>query len=212
MAHVLSLNVLHAEVPDVGGSVGITAIDKRPVTDRREVTTAGVAGDKRSDVKHHGHTDQAVYAYSTEDYEWWSEHLGRQLGAGVFGENLTTLGIDWNAAKPGTIIEIGSAVLQVSTPRIPCGTFQRWLNEEQWVKRFNEAGRWGSYLRVITPGDVGAGDEIKVTSVPNHDVSITDLARVHTGAREFAQLTRVADCEDIPESFRTKAQTGLANL
>ena len=212
MAHVLSLNVLHAEVPDVGGSVGITAIDKRPVSDRREVTTAGVAGDKRSDVKHHGHTDQAVYAYGIEDYEWWSEHLGRQLGAGVFGENLTTLGIDWNAAKPGTIIEIGSAVLQVSTPRIPCGTFQRWLNEEQWVKRFNEAGRWGSYLRVITSGVVGAGDEIKVTLVPNHDVSIIDLARVHTGVRELAQLTRVAHCEDAPESFRAKAQTGLANL
>lgn len=212
MAHVLSLNVLHAEVPDVGGSVGITAIDKRPVVDRREVTTAGIAGDKRSDVKHHGHADQAVYAYGIEDYEWWSAQLGRQLGAGEFGENLTTLGIDWNAIQTGTVLAIGTAVLQVSTPRIPCGTFQRWVDEDQWVKRFNEAGRWGSYLRVITAGQIGAGDEIVAMEVPGHTVTITDLARVHTGMREFAQLTRVADCIDAPESFREKARNGLANL
>ena len=212
MAHVLSLNVLHAEVPDVGGSVGITAIDKRPVVDRRGVTSAGVAGDKRSDEKHHGHTDQAVYAYGLEDYEWWSEQLGRQLGAGIFGENLTTIGIDWNAITVGTVVRIGTSELQVSRPRIPCGTFQRWLDEEHWVKRFNDSGRWGSYLRVLTAGDLGAGDEIVILSTPEHGVSILDLARVHTGERILDQLNRVRDCEDTPDSIREKAVTALANM
>lgn len=212
MAHVLSLNVLHAEVPDVGGSVGVTAIDKRPVVDRRDVTTAGVAGDKRCDEKYHGHTDQAVYAYGLEDYEWWSEQLGRQLGAGVFGENLTTLGFDWNAIEVGTVVRIGTAELQVSRPRIPCGTFQRWLDEEQWVKRFNDAGRWGSYLRVLTAGNIGAGDEITIVSKPDHDVTIWDIARVYTGARELDQLNRVLACADTPDSTREKAVTALANM
>lgn len=212
MAHVLSLNVLHAEVPDVGGSVGVTAIDKRPVFDRRQVTTAGVAGDKRSDIPNHGHTDQAVYAYGIEDYEWWSAELGRQLGAGIFGENLTTIGIDWNAIAAGTIIEIGTAQLQVSRPRIPCGTFQRWLNEEHWVKLFNDAGRWGSYLRVLQAGELGAGDEIKIISKPEHDVSIWDIARVYTGARDLNQLNRVIACVDTPESTREKAIKALANM
>lgn len=212
MAHVLSLNVLFEEVPDVGGSVGVTSIDKRPVVDRRHVTTAGVAGDARSDVKYHGHTDQAVYAYGIEDYEWWSQELSRQLGAGVFGENLTTLGIDWNAIAVGTVVKIGTATLQVSCPRIPCGTFQRWLDEAHWVKRFNDAGRWGSYLRVLEAGDLGAGDEIVIESVPDHDVSIYDLARVYTGARVKEQLQRVLDCVDTPEATREKAKTALANI
>lgn len=212
MAHVLSLNVLHAVVPDVGGSVGVTSIDKRPVVGRRSVTTAGVAGDARSDVKYHGHTDQAVYAYGIEDYEWWSEQLGRQLDAGIFGENLTTIGIDWNAISVGTVVSIGSATLQVSCPRIPCATFQRWIGEDQWVKRFNEAGRWSSYLRVLEAGELGAGDEITIISTPGHDVSIWDLARVYTGAREVEQLNRVAQCADTPESTREKAISALANM
>lgn len=212
MASVISLNVVHAEIPDVGGSIGVTSIDKRPVTDRRVVTTAGVAGDQRSDMKHHGHTDHAVYAYGVEDYEWWSKELGRELHAGVFGENLTTIGVDWNAIQVGTIVCVGTAVLQVSTPRIPCGSFQRWLGEEQWVKRFNEAGRWGSYLRVLEAGELGTGDEITFDSFPSHDVSIADIARVYTGARVEEQLKRVAECVDTPEDTRIKAETALADL
>lgn len=212
MAKVMSLNVVHAEVPDVGGSVGVTAIDKRPVTDRRNVTTDGVAGDHRSDMKFHGHPDQAVYAYASEDYSWWSTQLNRDLAPGVFGENLTTTGIDWNAIEVGTIVQVGSATLQVSRPRIPCGTFQRWLDETTWVKRFNEAGRWGSYLRVLESGELGFGDDVKIISKPDHDVSIFDFAQVYTGTRIPEQLTRVSNCADIDQETRDKAATALANL
>jgi MOSC domain-containing protein YiiM len=211
-AKVISLNVVHAEVPDVGGSVGVTAIDKRPVADRRKVTTAGVAGDHRSDLKHHGHPNQAVYAYSSEDYQWWEKELDRELLPGVFGENLTTTGVNWNEIAVGTVIQIGTAVLQVSTPRIPCGTFQRWLVEEHWVKRFNDAGRWGSYLRVLEPGEFGAGDKIVISQTPNHIVSIKDVAQVFTGTRIAAQLTRVANCADVEEETRNKAANALANI
>lgn len=210
MASVVSLNVVHAEIPDVGGSVGITAIDKRAVSDRRVVTTDGVAGDKRSDMKHHGHTDQAVYAYGAEDYAWWSMQIGREISAGSFGENLTTVGVDWNAIAIGTVVHIGTSVLQVSTARIPCGTFQRWMDEDQWVKRFTEAGRCGAYLRVIVSGDIGVDDEIVIAEVPSHNVSILDLLRVWTGTREDAQLTRVAECVDTPEDMREKAVKALA--
>ncbi len=211
-AKVVSLNVVHAEIPDVGGSVGVTAIDKRPIVDRRKVTTAGVAGDHRSDVKHHGHPNQAVYAYSTEDYLWWSTQLDRELAIGVFGENLTTTGINWNEIKVGSIIEIGTAKLQVSTPRIPCGTFQRWLGEEHWVKRFNDAGRWGSYLRVLESGDIGTGDQIIIIDSPNHEVTITDVAQVFTGLRVKEQLNRVSICPDVVIETRQKALNALANL
>jgi MOSC domain-containing protein YiiM len=108
MAQVQSLNVVFAEIPDVGGSVGRTSIDKRPVGDRRSVTSDGVFGDQRSDMKHHGASTQAVYAYAQEDYDWWSAELGRDFNAGVFGENLTTSNIDLNALVVGTKIRIGS--------------------------------------------------------------------------------------------------------
>jgi MOSC domain-containing protein YiiM len=89
-AHVVSLNVMHAIIPDVGGEVGVTAIDKRPVSDARQVTTAGVAGDQRADKPNHGMPEQAVYAYALEDYQWWEAELGLDISAGKFGENLTT--------------------------------------------------------------------------------------------------------------------------
>lgn len=209
-ASVLSLSVVHADVPDEGGSVGITAIDKRPVSDRRRVTSDGVAGDHRCDMKHHGSTDQAVYAYAIEDYAWWSEQLQADLGPGAFGENLMTQGIDWNAAVVGTVVRIGSAVLQVSTPRIPCATFGRWLGQAQWVKRFNDARRHGSYLRVLEDGDLAAGDVIEVVSVPEHGVTIVDAARVWTGEREHALLVRVEACGDVETETRERARAALA--
>ena len=160
MAQVQSLNVVFAEIPDVGGTLGRTSIDKRPVNDRRSVTSDGVFGDQRSDMKHHGAITQAVYAYSQEDYAWWSTELDREFAAGVFGENLTTSGIDLNALVVGTKIKIGSAILVATGPRIPCGTFARWLEEEQWVKKFTEANRSGAYFGVVTPGELGAGDHL----------------------------------------------------
>jgi MOSC domain-containing protein YiiM len=208
-AQVLSLNVVHADVPDVGGTVGVTAIDKRPVADRRSVTTGGVEGDHRCDAKHHGHPDQAVYAYASEDYAWWSAQLQSDLAPGAFGENLTTTGVDWNAATVGTIVRIGSAVLQVSSPRIPCGTFTRWTGQEQWVKRFSDARRFGAYLRVLEPGELGAGEAIEVIERPEHDVTVVDAARVYLGDREPALVTRVAACPDAQPETRDKARAAL---
>lgn len=207
---VLSLSVVHADIPDVGGSVGITAIDKRPVAGRRTVTSAGVDGDHRCDIRHHGQTDHAVYAYAREDLDWWQDQLGMDLADGAFGENLTTVGVDWNATDVGTTMRIGTALLQVSSPRIPCSTFSRWLDQDQWVRRFNEAGRHGTYLRVLEPGEIGAGDEIEFVHQPGHGCHVVDVAWVYTGDRDPARLARVAACPDADEATRDKAVAAQA--
>ena len=207
---VLSLNVVYADIPDVGGSVGITAIDKRPITGRRTVTPAGIEGDHRCDTKHHGQTDHAVYVYAREDLDWWQTQLGVELANGCFGENLTTSGVDWNAIDVGTTLRVGTAVLQVSAPRIPCSTFSRWLGQEQWVRRFNDAGRHSTYLRVLQPGDVGAGDDIEVVHRPGHGCQVVDVAWVFTGDRDPARLARVADCDDVDAATREKALAAQA--
>jgi MOSC domain-containing protein YiiM len=108
------------------------------------------------------------------------------------------------------VVRIGTAVLQVSAPRIPCSTFARWVEQDQWVKRFNDAGRWGTYLRVLEPGDLAAGDDIVVVEPRTHGVSVADIALVFTGDRDHERLLRVAECEDSPQETRDKAQAALA--
>jgi MOSC domain-containing protein YiiM len=176
-ATVESVNVVHAVIPDILGDLDTTAIDKRPVAGRRAVdSVAGVAGDRVIDTKHHGGRDKAVYAYAREDLDAWSAELGRALPGGTFGENLTTYGVDVTHAVIGEQWRVGSdgLVLEVASPRIPCKTFQGWMDEPHWVKRFYGYGAPGAYLRVVSEGTVGAGDQIEVLHRPAHGVTISD--------------------------------------
>lgn len=176
-ATVESVNVVHAVIPDVLGDLDTTAIDKRPVVGRRSVdTVAGVAGDRVIDTRNHGGRDKAVYAYAREDLDAWAAELGRVLPGGTFGENLTTYGIDVTHAVIGDHWRVGSdgLVLEVASPRIPCKTFQGWLDEPHWVKRFYAHGAPGAYLRVVSEGTVGSGDRIEVVHRPEHGVTISD--------------------------------------
>lgn len=170
---VLAVCRVHALLPDAGG-VGVTAIDKRPVEGRVRVRTLGLYADVQADRANHGGVDQAVYAYSEEDAGWWAAELGRDVPAGLFGENLRTRGLPVSTAVVGEHWEVGSAVLEVTSPRTPCQTFARRLGEQRWVKRFSAANRTGAYLRVVRPGDLGAGDEIAVVHRPDHGVTLAD--------------------------------------
>jgi len=203
-AKVISLNVVNAVIPDVGGEVGVTSIDKRSVSDSREVTTAGVAGDQRSDIPNHGMPEQAVYAYAREDYEWWEAELARELPAGKFGENLTTVGIDVTNAVIGQTWRIGSTLLQVTGPRIPCGTFARFMDEDKWVKRFMQEGMPGTYFQVLESGEISAGDEIVIESTPDHGVTVSDVFQLVAGDRDSDRITRVLSCPELPEEMRTQ--------
>ena len=199
-----SINVVFEEIPDVGGSVGVTSIDKRSVSGDVSVTSDGVSGDQRSDMEFHGSTDQAVYAFASEDYDWWSTQIDVPLHPGIFGENLTTVDVPVTDAVIGTIWQIGSAELQVTSPRIPCGTFTRRMEIDQWVKKFTQAGRPGAYLRVVTDGTFNFSDEILVKDVPTHGVTIGDVFAVMSGDRDQTRVAAVAGCIDVPQSTRDK--------
>lgn len=196
-ARLLSVNVVHALIPDRLGDLDRTAIDKRPVAGRVQVQRLGVAGDRQYDERHHGGPDQAIYAYAREDTEWWERELGRQLAPGQFGENLTTVGLDITGALIGEVWRIGDVGLDVRGPRIPCRTFQGWLGEKQWVKRFTLRGATGAYLRVRREGTVASGDLIEVVSRPAHDVTLGDMFRALMGDREhLARLLQVPDLSE----------------
>ncbi|MEE2521090.1 MOSC domain-containing protein [Pseudarthrobacter sp. J75] len=155
------------------GSVGVTAIDKRPVEGPVKVHKLGLHGDVQADRINHGGEDQAIYAYSQADADFWAAQLNRDLPPGIFGENLRVSGIEATGAVIGERWKVGLDVeLEVTSPRTPCATFQRRLGEPQWVKRFTEAGRIGAYLRVVHTGSVQAGDHIHRTFVPKHGITI----------------------------------------
>jgi MOSC domain-containing protein YiiM len=185
MPLLLSVNIGRPR-PNPWKGERITGMDKRPVTGPVTVTApgpkgtgmVGLAGDRVHDTRHHGGDDQAVYAYASEDLATWAEELTRDLRPGIFGENLTTQGLDVNGALIGERWQIGgTVVLEVTCPRIPCATFHGWMNEPDWLRRFTARGVPGAYLRVVTPGEITAGDEIKILDRPSHGTTIRTAFR-----------------------------------
>ncbi len=184
-AEVLAVCVVHAIIPDVGGSQDETAIDKRPVRGAVDVGAHGVAGDTQTDVAHHGGEGKAVYAYAQEDADWWATELQRDLPAGRFGENLRTRGLDVTGALLGERWRIGKTLLEVTCPRTPCLSFQGFWGVPRLIKRFIAYGAPGAYLRVLEEGQIRAGDAIEIAHRPDHDVTLGQALRALTVERSL---------------------------
>lgn len=213
---LLSVNVGKPQ-PNPWKKLSATGIDKRRVDGPVAVSApgpkgtgaVGLAGDRVYDVRNHGGADQAVYAYAREDLDGWESELGRPLAGGVFGENLTTLGLDVNGALIGERWRIGAdVVLEVSCPRIPCATFQGWLEQGGWIKQFTRAAVPGAYLRVIEPGDIRAGDPVEIVHRPAHDVTVALTFRAMTLEPDL--LPRLSAAEALPEEIREMVQRRTA--
>ncbi|MER6436942.1 MOSC domain-containing protein [Streptomyces sp. NPDC001185] len=208
---LLSLNLGRARaVPYTDRAVGVTGIDKRPVTGPVRVSApgpkgvgaSGLAGDTVCDLRHHGGDDQAVYAVAREDLDDWERELGRPLANGSFGENLTTLGLDVSGARIGERWRVGAElVLEVTSGRIPCRTFQGHLGEPGWVKRFTHRAAPGAYLRVIVSGEIRAGDPIEVVHRPGHEVTVAVEFRAKTTERELLPGLLAAGAALHPEAL-----------
>ncbi|HZV27076.1 MAG TPA: MOSC domain-containing protein [Acidothermaceae bacterium] len=164
---------------------GVSSIDKRAAQGRVAVRLLGLDGDSQTDTANHGGPEQAVYAYATEDLDDWAGMLGRDLRPGQFGENVSTRGLDVTGALIGETWRIGTTLLQVTRPRIPCVVFQDWLAEPHWVKRFTDDGRPGAMLRVLEEGEIGAGDDLVIEDRPDHDVTIGLVFRAKTTDRSL---------------------------
>ena len=184
---VLSVTVGRIREFEDGGRPAASAIWKSPVTGRVAVRGVNLEGDDQADRGVHGGPDKAVYAYAVEDARWWGTELGRPLEYGEFGQNLTTEGIDVTNALVGERWAIGSTVLEVSEPRMPCWRLGVRMEDRAFPRRFTQAGRPGTYLRIVAEGDVGAGDEITIVERPSHDLTIGDIFRIYTRDRDDAE-------------------------
>ncbi|MEJ2342459.1 MAG: MOSC domain-containing protein [Gemmatimonadales bacterium] len=180
---LLSVNVGRRRQFEYKGRPAESAIWKLPIEGRVLACGVNLQGDEQADRSVHGGHDKAVYAYASEDYDWWSEELGRELEYGEFGENLTTAGLDLTNALVGERWEVGSTVLEVSEARMPCWKLGVRVNDKHFPQHFLAAGRPGAYLRILQEGDIGSGDEIRVVHRPPHDLTVGDLSRIYAGDR-----------------------------
>lgn len=172
--HLVSVNVGRPRAVDTGRRTVETAIWKRPVEGRVAVRGVNVDGDAQADRSVHGGPDKAVYAYAIEETRRWEAELGRDLGPGAFGENLTVAGLDVSGALLGERWRVGTALLEVVQPRLPCFKLGLRMGDPTFVKRFGRASRPGAYLRIVEEGELGAGDTIEVdaAALPEHGVSV----------------------------------------
>jgi MOSC domain-containing protein YiiM len=166
------------------------------------VPVAGVnlAGDDQADRRFHGGPDKAAYAYAREDYDWWSRELDRPLEPGTFGENLTVEGLDVTASVVGERWAIGSALLEVAQPRTPCWKIGARMDDPDFPVWFAAAGRPGAYLRIVSEGDVGAGDAVEVVERPAHGLTVGEVARIYHGDR--ARCAELLQAPELAEEWR----------
>lgn len=183
-ARIVSVNVGRPRAFEFNGKQVKSAIWKSPVEGRVAARGVNLEGDDQADRKAHGGYDKAVYAYALEDQRWWERQEGRAIPYGGFGENLTTEGIDVNAALVGERWRVGGALLEVSEPRIPCWRLGARMDDQHFIRRFTDALRPGAYLRIIGEGELGMGDAIRVVEKPRHDVTVRDVFRIYTHDRQ----------------------------
>ncbi len=160
-ARIVSLNVGSIQELSWRGRSKKTGIDKRPVSERLAVERLGIRGDVQVDRRYHGGVDKAVYGYASEHHPYWSDWLGREVGPGAFGENLTLEGVLDDQVHIGDRLWVGSALLEVSQPRQPCSTFAAFHQRSDLPRAFAEAEWPGIYLRVIEEGAIAPGDPVE---------------------------------------------------
>jgi MOSC domain-containing protein YiiM len=198
----MTVNVGRPQAVDTGRRTVTTAIWKAPVPGRVAVRGVNLDGDDQADRSVHGGPDKAVYAYAIEEIRTWERELETELGPAIFGENLTTEGLDVSGALVGERWRVGTTLLEVAQPRLPCFKLGLRMADPSFVRRFGQASRPGAYLRIVEEGELGAGDavEFDVASLPDHGVTmrmVSDAILLDHGLIE-----QVLEAPQLAESLR----------
>jgi MOSC domain-containing protein YiiM len=209
---IISVNVgLPQEVAWKGLTVQ-TGIFKEPVHGSVKLDTLNLAGDRQADLTVHGGVEKAVYAYPAEHYEYWRRELPDvEFPWGKFGENLTTEGLFEDSLFIGDRLKVGSAVLVVTQPRLPCYKLTIRFERDDMIKRFLRSGRSGFYFSVLEPGEVSAGSEVEVLSRDPHRVAVADITKLYLGRSHDAGLVqRATSVSALPASWKADLQRRAA--
>ncbi len=174
---LMTINIGKEQTLARPGKTEQTGIFKHPVSGPVQVTSEGIPGDFIGDTKNHGGPDQAIYIYGWADYEWWQNELGQEMQPGLFGENLTIEELECAHFDIGDRLRIGEVILEVTAPRIPCGTLAGRMNLPPFAKQFRLAERPGLYCRVLREGSLQAGGPVSVEKYAGETVSLLEAMR-----------------------------------
>ncbi len=206
MMQLISVNLGTLKtMPTIIKQHGTTGIFKQPVSDPVPIGTLGLADDVICDVENHGGVDQAVYVYGTADYDWWAAELGRALDPGTFGENLTVSELASGDLRIGDRLRVGSVLLEVTAPRIPCATFAYRMDDPQWIKKFRKAERPGVYCRVIETGAVQAGDPVTLEPYQGETILALEMYRAFYD-RDLRNADYLRRAIAAPTHYKDRAQ------
>jgi MOSC domain-containing protein YiiM len=191
-----------------------TGIFKRPIDGRVQVRTLNLDGDRQADLSVHGGPDKAIYIYPSEHYDYWQgEFPEMELPWGMFGENFTTEGVLEEAVNIGDQWRIGSALVMVTQPRVPCYKLAAKFGRQDIVKRFLASGRSGFYLRVMQEGEMGVGDPIELMDQDRHEVTVADVIKLYRdGGDELSLYRRAVQVEALSEGWRAHFQQQIDQL
>ena len=211
---LVSVNVGLPRLVTWKGSTFKTGIFKTPVHGRVAVRRDNLDGDRQADLSVHGGVNKAVYAYPSEHYAYWQQQLPEEsFPWGALGENFTTEGMLEETVRPGDEYRIGSAVLRVTTPRLPCFKLAAKFQRDDMIDRFLISGFSGFYFSIVEEGDVGAGDE---ATLLERDESSATIAEVNLSyispAPDETVLRRAALTRALPESWRQRFQDKIEIL
>jgi len=209
---LISVNIGQKRTQPKGNELETTGIYKLPAREAVEIKALGIQTDVICDKKNHGGPDQAIYIYGSADYDWWSKELGRSLEPGTFGDNLTISDLESASFNIGDRLQVGSTILEVTAPRIPCGTLARRMGDSHFVKQYRHAERPGLYCRVIREGSVQAGDEVNVERYTGETVSILQIFRDHYEADKSEETLRRTLRAPIAIRVRSEAEEDLQKL
>jgi len=209
---LISINLGEERTLQRNDHVEQTGIFKSPTDKPAQVTKLGMEGDVIISKKHHGGPDQAVYIYGMADYAWWEKEIRKALPPGTFGENLNISELESAQFNIGDYLHISDVTLQVTAPRIPCGTFAARMEDPQWVKKFRHAERPGLYCRVLQEGLVKAGNPVFIKKYSEETISILQVFRDYYDRNKSEETIRRHLNAPVAIRVRESLERELQNL
>lgn len=205
---VVSVNVGLPKQVSYGKRQVVTSIFKEPIEGRIKVTTLNLDGDAQADLSVHGGLDKAIYSYSEEHYKYWKEvYPTIVMPFGMFGENLTTQGLNEDTVNIGDQYQIGSSRLVVTQPRMPCYKLGIKFGRMDILEKFINSQRPGIYYKVLQEGDLGTGDNIMLLHKDKNNVTINDIVSLYINNRHdkenISKMKKATKLKSLPESWKT---------
>ncbi len=213
MSRIVSINIGRPRDLTHGAETVQSAIARKPVTHALELGVSGFVGDQVADTQHHGGPDKAVNVYAVEHYAHWEDRLERTLERPSFGENFTIAGLLETDVRIGDTFRVGSSVVQVSQPRVPCFKPAALHHEPRLTQWIQESGFTGWYFRVLTPGQVAPGDELVPIDRSRHGVSVAEANRVmHRDQYDQGGLEQLLAVPELALAWRRPLQMRLGKI